>query len=152
MYSRVSFVLSAATVVSVFTLFFLIICTYKVIRKCIKGSNSEEENDRAISKITDDSEFNSSVHFKGSKGSASAANEGFVLDIPPEYTAEMENVSNPGQPNLDDEVLGGNEESSVIEPGKELPNTNLDSSQTEKEMVETDSVHLGIDGSMNTRF
>ena len=143
MYSRVSFVLSAATFVTVFTLFCLIICTYKLIRKCIKDRNPEAESatDHATSKITSDCEFNSSVHVNNDgKGST---NEGFMVEIPPEYTAEMETFPNAGQPN---------EEPPVTEPGKELPNTNFDSSQTEKEMVEIGSTRFTSDGSMNTRF
>lgn len=144
MYSRVSFVLSAATFVTVFTLFFLIICTYKLIRKCIKDRNSEAESaDHATSKVTGDSEFNSSVRVNDDgKGST---NEGFMVEIPPAYTAEMaETFPNAEQPN---------EEPPVIEPpGKELPNTNFDSSQTEKEMIEIGSTRFTSDGSMNTRF
>ena len=95
-------------------LFFLVICSLKVLRKCTK-CDDEEDNDCPNSKVTDFSEFNSSVCDK--ENDKCNINEGFILDQIKDG-ARMETFPS-AVPKEDDKILPQNEEFPVLEENKQ---------------------------------
>lgn len=146
MYSRGSLFLSAVLFVIVFMLFFLVICSLRVLQKCTK-CDDEEDYDCSNSKVTDFSEFNSSVRDKDKD--MCNINESSILDQTTDG-AQMETFPS-ADPKVDDKILHQNEEFPVLEENKQS-NIGIDDGNfgtTVAEAVNTDHVTRD-DGSMDT--
>ena len=151
MYRRGSLVLNAAKFAIGFIRLFLVLCIYKVLRKCVKKCRDEEKNDDPKSRATGDSERSSS-EYEGNDTKWNA-NEGFQVDETNDCNAKMGTFSRVDR-NGDGQVPRENQESAAMnEANLERQNTTqFGNSQSRKEGGEIGCTRFNSDGSMDTRF